>query len=245
MLDVHPPHEAAHTWRDFFLHIATIVVGLLIAVGLEQTVEAIHHARERWALIAEMRDESAGNVPKLHRATDIALSTAEWAIATMKAIEKATPRAGVVTVVVSPLPFLHQRTVNANHTVWKIASANGTAALLSDQQAQAFGRLQFEVDLVEEGGQALRAADTVFENEEMFLHIVLNPGGTFTFPAAEAPVLLRALAGEAHAENFMAVRLAICAGASDAVGHGVVDQAAIFPYIAKEADAVNARIDRQ
>jgi hypothetical protein len=43
MLDVHPPHEAAHTWKDFFIHIATIVVGLLIAVGLEQMVEALHH----------------------------------------------------------------------------------------------------------------------------------------------------------------------------------------------------------
>jgi|GEM_PF-3654432 len=28
MLDVHPPHEAAHTWRDFFIHIVTIVLGL-------------------------------------------------------------------------------------------------------------------------------------------------------------------------------------------------------------------------
>jgi len=35
MLDVHPPHEAAHTWKDFFIHIATIVVGLLIAIGGE------------------------------------------------------------------------------------------------------------------------------------------------------------------------------------------------------------------
>ena len=32
MLDVHPPHHAANTWRDFFIHIATIVIGLLIAI---------------------------------------------------------------------------------------------------------------------------------------------------------------------------------------------------------------------
>jgi hypothetical protein len=51
MLDVHPPHAATHTWRDFFIHIATIVIGLLIAVGLEQTVEYIHHRRE----VAETR----------------------------------------------------------------------------------------------------------------------------------------------------------------------------------------------
>ena len=43
MLDVHPPHHTPNTWRDFLIHIATIVVGLLIAIGLEQTVEAIHH----------------------------------------------------------------------------------------------------------------------------------------------------------------------------------------------------------
>ncbi len=43
MLDVHPPHSPTHTWKDFFIHLATIVIGLLIAVGLEQTVEYLHH----------------------------------------------------------------------------------------------------------------------------------------------------------------------------------------------------------
>jgi hypothetical protein len=52
MLDVHPPHHPTHTWRDFLLHIATIVVGLLIAVGLEQTVEYIHHRRQ----VVELRE---------------------------------------------------------------------------------------------------------------------------------------------------------------------------------------------
>jgi hypothetical protein len=57
MLDVHPPHHAATTWRDFFIHIATIVLGLLIAIGLEQTVEYFHHRHQvadtREALAAE------------------------------------------------------------------------------------------------------------------------------------------------------------------------------------------------
>jgi hypothetical protein len=61
MLDVHPPHEAAHSWKDFFIHIATIVIGLLIAVGLEQTVEHIHeHIQVREAR-AMLRDEMARN----------------------------------------------------------------------------------------------------------------------------------------------------------------------------------------
>jgi hypothetical protein len=43
MLDVHAPHEAVHGWRDFFTHIATITIGLLIALALEAGIEALHH----------------------------------------------------------------------------------------------------------------------------------------------------------------------------------------------------------
>jgi hypothetical protein len=51
MLDVHAPHNAVRTWKDFFIHIAAIAVGLLIAIGLEQTVEYFHHRQQ----VAEMR----------------------------------------------------------------------------------------------------------------------------------------------------------------------------------------------
>jgi hypothetical protein len=63
MLDVHPPHESVHTWTDFFIHIATICVGLLIAIGLEQAVEALHHRHEREVLVQEMRAESIATSP--------------------------------------------------------------------------------------------------------------------------------------------------------------------------------------
>ena len=43
MLDVHPPHEPIHGWRDFLLHILTITIGLLIALALEGLVEFAHH----------------------------------------------------------------------------------------------------------------------------------------------------------------------------------------------------------
>ena len=46
MHDIHPAHHAATTWRDFCIHIATIVLGLLIALGLEQAVERIHDYHE-------------------------------------------------------------------------------------------------------------------------------------------------------------------------------------------------------
>ena len=51
MLDVHAPHQSTHTWTDFFIHVGTIAVGLLLAIGLEQTVELFHHRHE----VAETR----------------------------------------------------------------------------------------------------------------------------------------------------------------------------------------------
>jgi hypothetical protein len=51
MLDVHAPHQTLHSWKDFLVHIAAISIGLLIAVGLEQTVELFHHRHQ----VAEIR----------------------------------------------------------------------------------------------------------------------------------------------------------------------------------------------
>lgn len=43
VIDIHPPHEAAHSWRDILIHLATITVGLFIALSLEGCVEWQHH----------------------------------------------------------------------------------------------------------------------------------------------------------------------------------------------------------
>jgi hypothetical protein len=85
VIDVHDAHHAANSWKEFFIHIATIVLGLLIAVGLEQTVEYFHHryevAETRKALEIERRininhfamqtEEFHRFVPKLE--TDLAI----------------------------------------------------------------------------------------------------------------------------------------------------------------------------
>ena len=66
MLDVHAPREPINTWRGFVLHIATIAIGLLIALGLEQAVVGLHHRHEvreaREALAAEHQE----NIRRYH-----------------------------------------------------------------------------------------------------------------------------------------------------------------------------------
>jgi hypothetical protein len=57
MLDVHPPHHPTHTWKDFFIHVGTICVGLLIAIALEQTVEYFHHRHQLKEVRAQLAEE--------------------------------------------------------------------------------------------------------------------------------------------------------------------------------------------
>lgn len=61
MLDVHAPHQTVHTWKDFLVHIAAISIGLLIAVGLEQTVELFHHRHQVAEIRRSLADERRMN----------------------------------------------------------------------------------------------------------------------------------------------------------------------------------------
>jgi len=54
MLEPHAPHEPIHSWKSFAIHIAAIAVGLLLALALEQSAEAIHHGRQRSEIEAQM-----------------------------------------------------------------------------------------------------------------------------------------------------------------------------------------------
>jgi hypothetical protein len=54
-LEVHPPEHPVMSWNQFFIHMALVVLGLLIALGLEQSVEAIHHHHQRKELKEAMR----------------------------------------------------------------------------------------------------------------------------------------------------------------------------------------------
>lgn len=72
MLEVHAPHEPIHTWKDFFIHIMTIVLGLLIAIGLEQTVEHFHHERQLAATRKALQLELVLNADRFAAETQLA-----------------------------------------------------------------------------------------------------------------------------------------------------------------------------
>jgi hypothetical protein len=60
-LEVHAPHQPIHSWRDFFIHLITITIGLLIALGLEGLVEMSHHRNLVKEARADLRAEMTSN----------------------------------------------------------------------------------------------------------------------------------------------------------------------------------------
>ena len=95
MFDVHPVHGAAHSWRDFLFHIATISAGLLLALGLERLVEYAHHRSQlsdaRLALAAELATNAEIVDFNLAAAQRIAAAL-EKDLQTLRTLPEATPR---------------------------------------------------------------------------------------------------------------------------------------------------------
>ncbi len=60
-MEIHKPH-AAKTWREFFVEIGTIVIGILIALALEQGLEALHEHRIKKEAQEAVRDEAGQNL---------------------------------------------------------------------------------------------------------------------------------------------------------------------------------------
>jgi hypothetical protein len=64
-MEIHAPHEPIHTKKDFFIHLFTITVGLLIALSLEGLVEyahnrhLVHEARENIRRELQLNHEAA------------------------------------------------------------------------------------------------------------------------------------------------------------------------------------------
>jgi hypothetical protein len=70
VIEVHPPNEPVHGWRDFLLHLATITIGLLIALSLEGCVEWWHHRNLVHEAEASMQIEIDSNARQLQGALD-------------------------------------------------------------------------------------------------------------------------------------------------------------------------------
>ena len=138
MLDVHASHESIHTWKDFLIHIATICVGLLIALALEQAVETVHHRHQREQLLVSLDHDTRATL----RDTDFIIGEyyrrMQWsrarieqvqaALASHKPLTQASPNErALVTIPADP--------------AWEAARASGMIPLFSQGEIAAYSEV--------------------------------------------------------------------------------------------------------
>ena len=125
MIEVHPPHERVHSWAQFFVHIAAIVIGLIIAVSLEQTVEFFHHRHQREELEAALQRDGRTNREYLKDDIAKAQGIFDWALEQASALEHAGAT-GPLTLRRIPHGFIG----SPDAGVWPSAKASGLVTLL-------------------------------------------------------------------------------------------------------------------
>jgi hypothetical protein len=177
MLDVHAPHQSVHTWKDFFIHIATIVIGLIIAVGLEQSVEAIHRRHEVAALRENLHAESLQILADARRAEAAQVYELDWlkariaqaqaAVFEHRPIEPREP--SHVPVFASP-----------DIPIWRSAKAGTQTPLLTKGEVNAYSEVEYvQIHLDTLSVARIRSQDAIrsFNRE---LPTIPNDGPDFT-----------------------------------------------------------------
>ncbi len=233
MLEVHAPHETIHTWKSFFVHIATIVVGLLIAIGLEQTVEAIHHSKERRDLIREMREEAVRNIETLRFDVQSAVAAKRWTAAAILALQQAPIVSGSV-VVTLPAGIAVIEGHQPSRAVWDIAKSNGKAGLIPDNLAEVYDRQAFEASSMERAVQNIMTNKSAIETLEARFHGRVLGGATLKLSAQERDELVLALSRNIAASSGVIYSATVWQGAAEAVARNVQSRA--------EIDAINDRL---
>jgi hypothetical protein len=132
ILDIHKPH-AAKSWREFFTEIGTIVLGILIALGLEQAVVAIRDGRSAAEADANIRAEIAQG-----------LGTAQARLTTEPCMARRLDEIAKIlaqplgTDLPRPLWVGRPQTWGFFDGQWQAATASGRASLLQQDKLAAY-----------------------------------------------------------------------------------------------------------
>ena len=139
-LDVHAPHHPIGGWKDFFVHLVTISIGLLIAVGIEGCVELhrehklVREARET------MREEIQYNPSEMKKAVaklDQQMATMKKNIDTLTRIQE-NPKDKEAQNSKIDADF---SIVGLRETAWKTAQTTGALSFMPYAESQRYSEV--------------------------------------------------------------------------------------------------------
>lgn len=201
MLDVHSPHETVHTWKDFFIHIVTIVIGLLIAIGLEQGVEAIHHRREVNDARHALAEEHQENIRRYHanitsHLTDEAFLHNNLRIFQYLAAHPHAPANTLPGAIIWPIGITEPETA-----AWTTAQQTGVLELLPRKVVASYAAEYYSLN------QALQVYQQVIPLQQHVVSYLTATDDASTLTPAEIAAEVTALQQRLAAENFYGLTL--------------------------------------
>ncbi len=140
MFDIHLPHKSIHGIGEFFLHLFTITVGLLIAVQIESCVEWRHHVHLAEEARFSLRTEIEQNLKGLNEAQ---LGLKEWRkvidddLVAMQRIQDHPndPKAQHTSLTVN------FGGISLSDTAWKTAQSTGALAYMPYEEAERYATI--------------------------------------------------------------------------------------------------------
>ena len=144
---VHAPHGETGGWRGFVTHIAVVAIGLLLALGLEQGVEYIHHEFQRAKLETQMRETFQSNLRRTENNLRVLNGSRAYLVELRNAVSSriaggsdpapnaSDPRNNVY----APPPDLGS---------YEAAKINGSVSLLGLNRVRLYDRIEFQHNLM-------------------------------------------------------------------------------------------------
>jgi uncharacterized protein YukE len=175
VLDVHPPSEPLHSWRDFFIHLATITIGLLIALTLERCVEWQHHRHLAHQTKVSLGNEIRGNAKEVAGALEDA----------QKMLDQLKGDVAVLNTILANPKEPNREDINFNYKIrwfndvrWRTAQTTTALSYLPYDEALEFSNIydqQDDIDLSEH--QAIRDVVVAVGPLQNLKAGDVNPGG--------------------------------------------------------------------
>jgi hypothetical protein len=160
MLDIHLPHPT-HTWKDFWIHLGTITVGLLIAIGLEQGVEKLHHLEQGRQLAADLQQEALVNRGRIVFNQGVLDREMVWLLRLRRDVSALRDGAAKQSFAYPERPEIYPTKPNRSSahlpavTVWATAKESNLIQLLPTERARNYNEVYREADLATDAMFAL------------------------------------------------------------------------------------------
>jgi hypothetical protein len=164
-LDVHAPHHPIEGWKDFFVHLITITVGLLIAVGIEGCVELHREHKLVNEARATMREEIEGNLKSMQDAEENLKKQRAMMKKNMDRLtriqenpkDKAAQNASIDA---------SYSTIGLRDTAWKTAQTTGALSFMPYDEAKRYSNVYSSQN------DFLSQQDKILEDEAQFLGVI-------------------------------------------------------------------------